>query len=68
MESKKRHNSVTLFWNLFAQIIAQFPADGWVAQAAQCLCFDLADTLAGDAHFAAHFLESVCLSVEQAVT
>ena len=53
---------------LLAQIIAQFPADGWMAQSAQRLRFDLSHALAGDAHLASHFFEGVRLPVEQSVT
>lgn len=52
---------------LLAEIVAQFTPDGWVAQAAERLCFDLAHTFARHAHFAAHFFESVSLSIEQVV-
>lgn len=49
--------------SLLAQIIAQFSADGGVAQAAEGLRFDLPDALTGDAHFATNFFKSVGLTV-----
>ena len=38
-----------------------------MAQSAKRLCFDLTDAFASDAHLTPHFLEGVCLSIQQAV-
>ncbi len=56
-ESKEGDHSIALYEleGLFSQVIAQFPADGRMPQAAQCLGFDLADALAGYAHLASNF-------------
>ena len=53
---------------LFAKIISEFAPNGWMAQPAQRLRFDLSDTFARDTHLAANFFESVSLPVEQAIS
>ena len=49
-----------------SEIISQFAAAQWMAQAAQGAVFDLADALAGEAELLAHLFEGVAFAIDQA--
>ena len=53
---------------LFRIVVAQFLGTAGVANLAQCLCFNLADTFAGDVELLANFLQRVRLSILQPET
>jgi hypothetical protein len=49
---------------LITQIISQFSPSCRMAQPAESLGFDLADSFPGDTHFSANFLKSVSLPIQ----